>query len=96
MTVPELAPRPTFAGIVAVWVVALVAGVAIAVFVPFEVRAVWFALALAGSLILAFAIQLVYGRSVGFIERVGASILGALLVLGLVSAAVGLAAIIPE
>lgn len=95
MTAPELAPRSTAAGIVAVWIAALAAGVVIAVAVPFESRAVWFLLALAGALVLAFAIQLGYGRSSGFIERVGASVVGALLVLGLISAAVGLATIIP-
>lgn len=94
MSVPDLAPRPTVYGIVTVWVLALIAGVAIVVFVPAALQAVWFALAMAGALILGFAVQLVYGRSTGFIRRVAASALGSLLILGIVTAAIGLAAII--
>lgn len=95
MPVPELAPRSSIGGIVAIWIVALLGGISVAVFVPFEVQAQWFLLALAGSLLLAFGVQLAYGRSTGFIQRVAASVLGALLALGLVSVAIGLAAITP-
>ena len=95
MSVPELAPRSSIGGVVSVWVVALLGGIAIAIFVPFAQQAQWFVLALAGSLLLAFAVQLGYGRSTGFIQRVAASVLGALLALGLVSVAVGLAALTP-
>lgn len=95
MSAPELAPRSSIGGVVAIWIVALLGGIAVAVFVPFEVQAQWFLLALAGSLLLAFGVQLAYGRSTGFIQRVAASVLGALLALGLVSIAIGLAAITP-
>lgn len=95
MSAPELAPRPAAIGVVLVWVVALLAAIAIAVFVPSQWQAHWFVLTLAGCLILAFAVQLAYGRSVGFIGRVGASALGALIALGLVSAGIGLASITP-
>lgn len=95
MSAPELAPRSTVGGIVAVWIAALAAGVCIAFFAPSETVWAWFGLALAGCLLLAFAVQLSYGRSVGFIQRVGASVLGALLVLGLVSIVVGVVAILP-
>jgi hypothetical protein len=90
MSTPDLVPRRSFGGIVAVWIAALVAGVAIAIFVPADVRAVWMSLALGGALILAFAVQLFYGRAQRFIQRVAISTLGALLLLGVVSAAVGL------
>jgi len=96
MSAPELAPRSTVRGIVAVWVFGLLAAIAIVLFAPEATRPVWFALALAGSLLLAFAVQLGYGRSIGFIQRVGASALGAMLVLGLVSLVVAIAAVIPE
>lgn len=95
MSAPELAPRSSVTGIAAVWVAALLGGIAIAIFVPTEHQAQWFVLALAVSLLVSFGVQLAYGRSVGFIRRVAASVLGALLGLGIVSVAVGLATIIP-
>ena len=96
VAVPELAPRRTLGGIVAVWVAAAVIGVAIGVFVGDEARAAWLAVGLGGCLVLAFAIQLWSGRSQGFTQRVAASILGALLVLGILSLGFGLAAIVPR
>lgn len=95
MSAPELAPRSSVTGIAAVWVAALLGGIAIAIFVPMENQSKWFVLALAASLLVSFGVQLAYGRSTGFIRRVAASVLGALLALGIVSVAVGLAAIIP-
>lgn len=95
MVTPELAPRRTVGGVIAVWVVAALAGVAIGLFVPEDWRAAWITVGLGLSLLLAFAIQLVGGRSHGFTERVAASVLGAMLVMGVVSLGFGLAAIIP-
>lgn len=92
---PELAPRRTVGGIVAVWIVAALLGVAIGVFVPEEWRAAWLVVGLGGCLILSFGVQLAYGRSQGFTERVAAGILGSVLVLGVISAGFGLAAIVP-
>lgn len=96
MVTPELAPRRTLGGVVAVWVVAAVMGVAIGVFVPAEWRGSWLIVGLGALLVLDFGIQLWFGRSQGFTERVAAGILGALLVLGLISAGFGLAAIVPR
>lgn len=96
MSTPDLAPRRTFGGIVAVWVLALVAGVAIGLFVPTEWRAQWITVALGGCVVAAFAIQLWYGRSQAFIQRVAASVLGALVVLGVITAGFGLASIVPR
>ena len=95
MVTPELAPRRTFGGVVAVWVVAAVIGVAVGLFVPAPWRAAWLILGLGGCLLLDFGIQLWFGRSQGFTERVAAGILGALLVLGVISAGFGLATIVP-
>ena len=77
------------------WIVAAVIGVAIAVFVNADARAAWLAVGLGGCLILSFAIQLWSGRSQGFTQRVAASILGALVVLGIISLGFGLATIVP-
>ena len=95
VTVPELAPRRTFGGVIAVWVVAALSSIAIGLFVPTEWRAAWLTVGLGGCLVLAFAIQLWFGRSQGFTERVAASALGALLVMGFISLGFGLSAIVP-
>tara|TARA_B100000378_G_scaffold219736_1_gene183055 strand:+ start:312 stop:611 length:300 start_codon:yes stop_codon:yes gene_type:complete len=95
MSTPPLAPRSTLGGVIAVWIVAAVAGVSIGLFVPSEWRAAWLPLALGGCLILAFAVQLGYGRPHRFIQRVAASVVGALLILGVISLGFGLAAVVP-
>jgi hypothetical protein len=97
VTTPELAPRRMFGGVIAVWVVAGIIGVVIGLFVPETQawRAAWLTVGLGGCLVLAFAIQLWYGRSQGFTERVAASSLGALLTMGVISLGFGLASIVP-
>ncbi|GAA3213630.1 hypothetical protein GCM10017690_26820 [Microbacterium terregens] len=95
VTTPELAPRRTFGGVIAVWVVAALIGVAIGLFVTEEWRPAWLTVGLGGCLVLGFAIQLWFGRSQGFTERVAASVLGALLVMGIISLGFGLASIVP-
>nr|WP_137846101.1 hypothetical protein [Microbacterium sp. 2FI] len=96
MTVPELAPRRTLGGIIAVWIVAAVVGILVGIVVGPDARAAWLAVGLGGCLLLAFAIQLGYGRSQGFTERVAASVVGALVVMGVISLGFGLAAVIPD
>jgi hypothetical protein len=91
MATPALAPQRTFAGVVAVWIAAAVVSLAIGIIAPPEWRSAWMPLGMALCLVLAFGIQLRTGRSQGFIERVAASSLGALLVMGLVGVGFGLA-----
>ena len=95
VAVPELAPRRTLGGLVAVWVTAAVIGVAVGVFVGPEWRAAWLTVGMGLCVLLAFAIQLWPGRSQGFTQRVAASVLGALFVLGVISLGFGLASITP-
>ncbi|MGQ2915545.1 hypothetical protein [Microbacterium aurantiacum] len=95
MTVTDTLPRRSRAGILSVWIVAAVAGLAIGLFVPSDLRAAWMAVALGACLLLAFAVQLAGGRSHGFTVRVAASVVGALAVLGIVSLGFGLAAVVP-
>ncbi|MDN3496280.1 hypothetical protein QL996_10100 [Planococcus sp. APC 4015] len=95
MAAPELAPRRTTGGIVAVWIAAAVIGTLVGVFVGAEWRAAWLAVGMGLCLVLSFAVQLAQGRSRGFTERVGASALGALFVLGIISLGFGLATIVP-
>jgi len=95
MTGPALAPRNALGGVVAVWSAALIAAVAIGIFVPGEWRVPWLLVGFGAAVLLSFALQLWYGQTQGFTFRVAASALGALVLLGVVSAAFGLAALIP-
>ncbi|WP_337006945.1 MULTISPECIES: hypothetical protein [unclassified Microbacterium] len=95
MTDPALAPRNAFAGVVGVWVTAFLATVAIGIFVPEEWRIPWLLVGFGGAILLSFAVQLWYGRTQGFIFRVAGSVMGALLLMGLVSIGFALAALIP-
>lgn len=95
VALPELAPRRTFGGVIAVWVLAAVIAIVIGIFATADWRAAWLGVGLGGCLIAAFAIQLWSGRSQGFTERVAASVLGAALVMGVISLGFGLAALVP-
>ncbi|GAB3602604.1 hypothetical protein [Microbacterium aureliae] len=95
MALPDLAPPRTVRGIVAIWVFAAIVGIVVGVVVPASDRSSWMAVGLGASLILAFAVQLSYGRSHGFTQRVGASVLGAMVVLGVISLGFGLAVVVP-
>ncbi|QIG39989.1 hypothetical protein G5T42_11255 [Microbacterium sp. 4R-513] len=95
MAGPVLAPRRATGGVVSVWVAAAVIGLAVGLFVPAEWRAAWLVVGMGGCLILAFVVQLAYGRSQGYIQRVAISVLGALLVMGVISLGFGLASIVP-
>ena len=95
MAVPELAPRRTFGGIIAVWVVAAVIGVLVGLLAGDAWRAQWLAVGLGGCLILAFVVQLWSGRSQDARGASSPSALGALVVLGVISLGFGLAAIVP-
>lgn len=77
------------------WVAALIAAIAIGIFVPEEWRVQWLIVGFGASILLSFALQLWYGHTKGFIFRIAASATGALLLLGVVSAAFGLAALVP-
>jgi len=93
MTVPVLAPRGGFGSIVAVWVSSAVIAIAIGLAAPPDWRAAWMPVGLAACLILAFILQLAYGHAEGFLRRVAASILGALIVMGLIGLGLGLASL---
>ena len=90
MTVPGLAPRTGYGGIVAVWVAAGVIAVVVGLVVPGEGRAAWMPVGLAACVVLAFVVQLVPGHAEGFVRRVAASVLGALVVTGLVGLGIAL------
>lgn len=87
--------RNAFVGVVVSWVLALAIAVLIGALVDSSHRAPWLVLGFAAVIIATFAIQLWYASPVGFIFRVAASVGGALVVMGLISALFGLAAMIP-
>ncbi|MFT4051259.1 MAG: hypothetical protein QM677_03300 [Microbacterium sp.] len=89
MTIPGLAPRNVIGGIVAVCVTAAVVALAVGLFVPSEWVGAWMPLGFAGCLIIAFVVQLRSGHPDGFLRRMGASALGALVVMGLVGMVLG-------
>lgn len=90
MSTPELVPRHRLRGVIAVWVAALVISVLVALFAPESQVMLWMLLGMGGCFALAFAIQLWGGHAEGFIERVAASVVGALLLLGAVSLVVAM------
>ncbi|MDQ1131064.1 hypothetical protein [Microbacterium sp. SORGH_AS_0888] len=90
MTAPELVPpRPT-GGIVGVWIATALAGVGIVLFVPLHWQSSWITLTLGIALIAAFIVQLAYGRAQRFIRRTAITVLGSLLILGVISAVAAL------
>ena len=95
MALPELAPRNTFVGVVVVWVAAAVIALVIGMVAPADWRAAWMPLGLGACFFLAFGIQLSYGTPQGFIQRVAASVLGAIAVMGFIGIGFGLATLFP-
>jgi hypothetical protein len=91
MTSPEFPIRTRFGGIIAVWVIAVVVALAIGVFAEPEWRGAWLPVGLGVCFLSAFTIQLASGRSQGFIMRVSLSVLGAMVVMGLLGAGFALA-----
>jgi len=75
-------------------VLAAVVAVVVGAFAPEHDRAVWMPVGLGVCLIAAFVVQLAIGRSRGFIQRVAASVLGSLLVMGFIGIGFGLSTLI--
>lgn len=89
-----LAPRNAFHGVIAVWAVSLVAALVLGFALPEDVRIGWLMIAFGAMVLLSFAVQLSYARPQGFIVRVSASLMGSLVLMGLVSAAFGISALV--
>lgn len=73
------------ASIVPVWLASVVAAVLVGVLATRDASS-WLGIALALSVILAFAIQLAIKKKEGFVLRVMASVTGAVIVLGVTTA----------
>ncbi|PSL36605.1 hypothetical protein CLV49_0201 [Labedella gwakjiensis] len=83
----------SWVGVVAVWIAAVLAAVAIGVFVDEGAQFASLGIALAGSVLLTFAIQLAGGVTAGYLTRVAISVAGAVVVLVLCSVVIGIAAL---
>lgn len=90
MSVPELAPRSILRGLILCWAIAAVIAIATGIFAPEPWRAAWTAVGLGATVVVAFAVQLAQDIPTGFIRRVAASVLGSVLVTGLIGLIVGL------
>lgn len=80
-------------GVVVVWAVAVVAAIAIGVLAEPDARFAWLGVALAGSVLLTFVIQLAGGVTAGYLTRVSISVSGAVVVLVLCSIVIAIASL---
>lgn len=83
----------SWAGVVAVWVVAALSGIAIGVFAAPDARFALLGVALAACVLITFIIQLASGVTAGYLTRVSISTSGALVVLVLCSIVIGIASL---
>ncbi|MBG6239147.1 putative membrane protein [Mycetocola sp. CAN_C7] len=89
MTDAPLTPSRSWREIFAVWGVALVGAILVAVFAPHDLRFTWLAIALAACTLLTFVLQLLTHQKVGFIDRLSISVVGVLGILTLAAAIIG-------
>lgn len=75
--------------VVPVWVLCVAASITIGVASPAEQYLTWLPIALAAAVLMTFCIQLSTLTKEGFVNRVMASLGGAVLVLGLATAVLG-------
>ncbi len=94
MTDPLTVPRPAMAGVIVVWSIAAVIAVVVGILAEPDWRAAWMGVGLGLVIPIAFAVQLWSGRSQGFIQRVALSVLGSMLVMGLIGVGLGLATLL--
>ncbi|MTE23443.1 hypothetical protein [Microbacterium sp. ZXX196] len=72
-------------GLLVPWVLALVLALAVAFVAPVGVRWSWYGAAAGVCLIVSFVVQIIIGRSDGFLLRTSTASLGSVLIVGLVS-----------
>jgi len=93
MSEPALAPRSPFVGLIATWATALVIALLLGILVPAGQTMTWFLIGFGVCVLVSFAVQLARAEVRGFILRVAAGALGALVVMGVVSIGFGIAAL---
>lgn len=91
MTTPaSLSPARRWASIVAIWVAAALCALATALFVRPGNDASWLSLSLGGCVIGSLCVQLATQEKRGFVSRLVASIMGAIIVLAIAAALLAL------
>lgn len=88
---PELVPHRPLGSVAAVWIGTVLAGAAVVLAVPAADQATWLAVTLAAAVVAGFAVQLRYGGAPRFLARMALTSIGALVLLGAISAAAALA-----
>lgn len=94
MTDPALAPRSPLWGLAVTWAAGVLGAIAIGVFAPRGQLMTWYVIGFGLCIVLSFIMQLLRGETRGFILRVSAGALGALLAMGLISVGFGLGAVL--
>ncbi|MGJ4844443.1 MULTISPECIES: hypothetical protein [unclassified Leifsonia] len=87
-----LSKRARYGSIGAVWALALVSSVLIAIISPPDRYASWLSLALAGCVLLGLVAQLATQQKDGFVNRLAATVTGSFVILGVVGAILGIVA----
>ncbi len=90
---PRLSRGARFGSVGAIWLLALVFAVVIAVVSEKEQYAAWLSLALAACVLGALVAQLATQQKDGFVDRLAASVGGAFVVLGVTGAILALVAV---
>lgn len=86
MSDPVVSPRRSLMSMVGVWVVAGLAALVIGVWVPRAEQATWGVIAFGVCVVLGLGLQLTSAQHEGFVRRSAVSVVGALVVMGIVSA----------
>ncbi|MGN8026518.1 hypothetical protein [Microbacterium sp. 22242] len=90
---PALAPRSPLVGLVVTWSVAAVGAILIGILAPSRAMMTWYVVGFGVCVLLSFGVQLIRAETRGFILRVAAGCLGALLVMGVISVGFGVASL---
>ena len=90
VTSPQLQREGSLLTIVPVWALSAVAALLIGLFSPRDEYLSWLPIALAAAVFTTFCIQLATRQKEGFVNRVMASTGGALLILALATAVLGI------
>ncbi len=88
---PELVPHRPLGSVVGVWIGTVVVGAAVVLLLPAGEQATWLGVTLAAAVVAGFAAQLRYGGAPRFIARMALTGIGALVLLGAISAVAALA-----
>lgn len=94
MATPETSNAPSMVGarlsVAAVWLAVIVGAVLVAVFAETGETLVWFPIVLAAATLFSFSLQLLVDRKEGLVNRLMASLVGAVVILAIATGVVSL------